>query len=248
MKNLKLLWMLAISCSLVFVACDDDHDHDEPYIPEEDTSVTITFESASLLESGYIYNESYTESGVTFNNVYNASWDTWYGFAISNLHDKVTAGYTNQYSVYGDGGADGSSNFAVCFNSSEDPDVYFAFESGVSRKLISVMVTSATYAALSILEGDAYSKKFNTEDQDWFKMTFTGYDISASQTGTVDFYLADFRDGKSYVCDEWTSVDLSPLGNVNMVTITFTSTDNGAWGMNTPGYGCLDNLKYDLAD
>ena len=63
MKNFKLLWLLAAACSLTFASCNKDNDG-------PDTSTTVTFESATLPDAGYINNTSYTEQGVTFNNVY----------------------------------------------------------------------------------------------------------------------------------------------------------------------------------
>lgn len=57
MKNLKLLWLLAAACSLTFASCNKDNDG-------PDTSTTVTFESATLPDAGYINNTSYTEQGV----------------------------------------------------------------------------------------------------------------------------------------------------------------------------------------
>ena len=109
MKNFKLLWLLAAACSLTFASCNKDNDG-------PDTSTTVTFESATLPDAGYINNTSYTEQGVTFNNVYDVQGQYMSaGFAVSKLHDKVTAGFNNKFSVYGDGGAAGSTNFAVCY-------------------------------------------------------------------------------------------------------------------------------------
>ncbi|MFR4025171.1 MAG: hypothetical protein ACLTZY_04830 [Alistipes indistinctus] len=81
---------------------------------------------------------SYTEQGVTFNNVYDVQGQYMSaGFAVSKLHDKVTAGFNNKFSVYGDGGAAGSTNFAVCYYADYTTittgvnDAYFSFGAGV---------------------------------------------------------------------------------------------------------------------
>jgi hypothetical protein len=61
-------------------------------------------------------------------------------------------------------------------------------------------------------------------------------------TGKVEFYLADFRNGKSLIVKDWTYVDLSSLKLVDRIKCTLTSSDNGDYGMNTPGYFCIDNF------
>lgn len=248
MKNFKLLWLLAAACSLTFASCNKDDDG-------PDTSTTVTFESAVLPDAGYINNTSYTEQGVTFNNVYEGYMAA--GFAVSKLHDKVTAGYTNMYSVYSDGGAGGSVNFGVCYfteyltNTSGVNDAYFAFGTGIERKMLSVMVNNGTYAYLAIKDRNDGNKSPMVKeftDGDWFKVTFTGYNVAGAKTNAVDYYLADYRNGKRFICSSWTNVDLSALGSVNKVVVSMSSSDNGDYGMNTPSYVCIDNLKFDLPD
>ena len=251
MKDFKLLWLLAAACSLTFASCNKDNDG-------PDTSTTVTFESATLPDAGYINNTSYTEQGVTFNNVYDVQGQYMSaGFAVSKLHDKVTAGYTNMYSVYGDGGAAGSVNFAVCYfaeyltNTSGVNDAYFSFGAGIEKKMLNVMVNNGTYAYLAIKnrnDGSNPPRVKEFTDGDWFKVTFTGYNAAGTKTNAVDYYLADYRNGKNFVCSAWTNVDLSGLGTVNKVVVSMSSSDSGDWGMNTPSYVCIDNLKFDLPD
>ena len=70
---------------------------------------------------------------------------------------------------------------------------------------------------------------------------YTGYK-GETETGSVDYYLADFRDGKTYINKEWVEVDLTPLSDATTVMITFDSTDKGQFGVNTPKYVFIDNL------
>jgi hypothetical protein len=78
---------------------------------------------------------------------------------------------------------------------------------------------------------------------DWFKVTITGY-LNNVQTSSVDYYLADFRNGKSFISRSWNKVDVSALGKVDKVTFAFSSSDNGAFGMNTPAYVCIDDIEF----
>ena len=66
------------------------------------------------------------------------------------------------------------------------------------------MVTNNTYAALSMWDGDAFAKKFSAEDEDYFIAVFEGINADGEITGTVNFYLADFRSGSNTgILDTW---------------------------------------------
>lgn len=114
--------------------------------------------------------------------------------------------------------------------------------------MLGVYVTNTNWAYYSLLEGDAFAKSFggaHGTDADWFKLTFTGIDVNEVETGTVDFYLADYRfddPTMDTIVDEWRFVDLSSLGSVTSIRCTLHSSDVGDWGMNTPAYFALDNL------
>ena len=45
------------------------------------------------------------------------------------------------------------------------------------------------------------------------------------------------------ILKEWKKVDLTSLGKVKKIVFTMSSTDSGQWGINTPTYFCLDQLK-----
>jgi len=44
------------------------------------------------------------------------------------------------------------------------------------------------------------------------------------------------------ILNTWQSVDLSSLSAAKTLTFSLTSSDNGAYGMNTPAYFAMDNL------
>lgn len=237
--------MALLAAAIAFTACDKG----ETNGPEAQyNSYTVGFEDAELPAEGYIVKAdySYSEQGVTFPQKF-TDWGggstSWSGFAVSNKTDKETAGYLNQYSVYGDGGFGGSKQFAVAYYSSYDGDLEFSFGEGEEHEFEYLYVTNSTYAALAVKNGEGNAKAF--ADGDWFKMTITGYDTATKAGNSVDVYLADYRDGKSFIMTDWTKVDLSSLGTVNKLGFTFSSTDNDPEsGMNTPAYCCFDNITY----
>jgi len=117
-----------------------------------------------------------------------------------------------------------------------------------AQKVRGLYVTNVGYTYYSVLQGDAFSKKFggNTgRDPDWLVLTITGRDALGEQTDQVRVFLADFRfedDAQDYVLEGWTWVDLQTLGPVRTLEFTLGSSDVGAFGMNTPAYFAIDTL------
>ena len=245
MKNIKFLsLLLAVSALLNFTSCsDDDNDDQGPVIEPPVNTFVISFDSISLPDTGYINNQVYKAQGITFSNSYSTSayGEYWEGFSYSKLTDRTNATLTNQYSVFATGGADNSKQFAIAYAGYEVP-TNFQADSGIIVAPASVMVNNSTYAALTMKDGNNFAKAFEAED--WFKVIFTGYDIQGKAGKTVEFYLADYRNNKTFICNQWTEVNLAVLGSVNKVTITFDSSDKGEFGINHPQYVCLDNLKF----
>ena len=200
-----------------------------------------TFWNGSDLSGGF------ETKGAFFYNYYDTAWDTWASFAYSNMTDTVTAGYTNQYSTAAGEGAEGSEIFALAYVSPFAPNYIKlnGYESGSTVE--GFYITNNTYAYISMRDGDAYSKKFGGDDgndPDWFKLTVTGY-LGGSETGTAEFYLADYRfadNDSDYIVTDWRWFDLTSLGTVDSLTFALSSSDTGEYGMNTPAYFCMDNL------
>lgn len=217
-------------------------------------STVIDFEDLSLGSNSY-YNggpttntAGWSSGGAGFGNSYNSDFGGyWNGWSYSNVNDTTTPGYTNQYAAYTGTGFGGSGNYAVGYDGSHD---FINLPSGQTP--VSVRVTNTTYAALDMLSGSAFSKKFGGttgDDPDYFSVIFTGYDGpngTGNVTGTpVEFYLADYRfvdNSQDYIVDTWELVDLTPLANAASLRISFTSSDTGMFGINTPTYVAIDNL------
>ena len=215
-------------------------------------AAVVTFEEITLPPSGYL-NQSFpaggfTVHGTTFRNDYNATFDSWSGFAVSKQTDNTTAGYLNQYSAFTGGGAAGSANYAIGYWSTYDDAAHITFAGLTNLAGKGASFTNTTYAALSMRDGDMFAKKFggaSGNDADWLKLTLSAF-VGGSPTGAfIDFYLADFRfadNSQDYIIDEWTAVDFSPLGSADQIRFSMSSSDNGAFGMNTPSFFAIDNV------
>jgi hypothetical protein len=201
----------------------------------------------------------FTSRGASFNNQftdYGGGVYDWAGFAYSNVVNVTTPGYTNQYAAYHlpGGGGDNTTNYAICYslnciapNVIVDSFARLSLPGGTRPD--SIRITNTTYAALSMLYGDNFAKKFGGvtgNDPDFFRLTIQGRDNANNLTGAVDFYLADYRfanNNLDYIISQWTSVDLSSLpDNTTALTFQLMSSDIGQYGMNTPAYFALDNL------
>ncbi len=219
----------------------------------------VDFESLPLAKADTFYNGkdnagsivvTNPQSAVTFSNYHeNAQWgEYWYGFAYSNMTDKTTAGLDNQFSAYPGSGFADSKQYAIYYS---DGAATFS----VPQQIDSLFITNTTYAALSMLNGDSFGKKFgshmnasgqhdSTNGEDFFKVWFIGINDKGLKTDSVEFYLADYRGNSDYVIDTWKKVDLSKLGKIESLTFKFESSDMSSGYINTPTYFALDNIYY----
>jgi len=216
---------------------------------------TANFDDLTLNPESY-YNGSDDAGGfethaVAFNTYYDDTYGPyWEGFAYSNTTDTTTPGFTNQYSAITGTGANGSSIYGVGYVGFIGivPTVTFAEEVDLDE----VYITNTTYAYLAMRDGNSPAKQFggaSGDDPDWYVLTVTGKDASGTATGTVEFYLADYRfsdNTQDYIVSEWTPVNLNTLGKVKTLEFSVDSSDTGAYGINTPTYFAIDSI--DISD
>lgn len=208
------------------------------------------FENFNLPPNTFINNAgaagAFTSAHVELPNNYNAQWMSWDGWAISNRTDSTTPGFLNESSAAAGKGANGSATYAVSY----------VFGTSIMRltgaaaggKVLGLYVTNNTYAYFSMKDGDAFAKKFGGitgNDPDFFLLTVKKYLNGQLGTDSVNFYLADYRfanNAQDYIVKDWAWLDLSSLGNVDSLQFTLSSSDVGAFGMNTPAYFCVDDV------
>lgn len=257
MKLTKTL--LAALAVIGLSACDSDNEGENYY------TYVYSFEqsdAASLYNAdGYwteVYNtdEDYTVIGLQPNVYFSHSasaeewygvvYRSWYGFCPSRANETYdvtteTDMTLHQWSSVTGNGVGSSSDYLLGYwncteettSIPENPSMKITFNGGAEP--LSVYVTNSNYAYWVMKNGNSFSQAFDSSS--WFKVSFIGVKNEAV-TNTVDFYLA--KDGE--IVNSWKGVDLSPLGNVDYVYIQMSSSDTGEYGMNTPGYVCLDNL------
>ena len=136
--------------------------------------------------------------------------------------------------------------FAIGMNGS-----FLVSEAGPSSGILGFKIANTTFAYNSMKSGDAFAKKFggaSGKDADSFVLK-----ISAFHKGQFLFskrvILADFRfadNAKDYILDSWAIVDLSmpqnEVGPRDSFVFELMSSDNGQFGMNTPGFFAIDEV------
>ncbi|MBL7110557.1 MAG: DUF4465 domain-containing protein [Bacteroidales bacterium] len=209
----------------------------------------IDFEDLTLDETGY-WNGSDGSGGFEVGNAFfpNTFTDwgggitSWSGFAYSNHTNRTTPGYENQYSSYFGSGVGGSATYAIL---TEGDTLIF----DIPEKVEFLYVTNSTYAALSMREGDMFAKKFGGEsgnDPDFFNLKLEPFDEQGQKKGTLTINLADFTNednSKDYIANGWTRLPLEDFGFIKKIAFSFESSDVGEYGINTPKYACIDNIR-----
>lgn len=206
----------------------------------------------------------------SYNGDFLPAFDFWSGWAYSDVVNVATPGVANQYASLPGGGADAQGQpvaggkYAVV-----NTFAGASFNLPSPMALSSLDLANTTYAGIAVRDGNDGGANFvsgpfgsqtgglNPNGNDFFRVTFEGFDglnTSGASTGTLTRYLADYRSDKSdnvdaglfggadYVLDRWLRVDLSSLGPVRSVQVSFETTDIGSFGPNTPFYAAIDNI------
>ncbi|HSH53227.1 MAG TPA: DUF4465 domain-containing protein [Bacteroidales bacterium] len=235
-KNFKIF--VLINLMLLFLVGCTDEDNFKTDI--------ATLEKLELEEETY-WNGSdlswtFVSGNKIFYNHYYPDWNTWSGFAYSNIINYEFYNNESMFAVYYENTNQKENIYAVGHQLGKST---ITFKDSIrGEKLRYVQLANTTYTALAILYGYDYAKKFggrDGSDPDWFKVTIKGIGMEEQVTGTIDFFLADYRfvdNNEDYIVDKWQYVDLTPLGRVKRLTFELSSSDAG-----TPLYFCLDNLK-----
>lgn len=207
------------------------------------------FENFDLAAESFLNNAApaagFQSGGIFLPNVFTATdfGGFWSGWVISNQTDTTTRGFMNQYSAITGSGYDDSDTYAITFAGS--PQSLLLENSVLDIK--EMYITNTTYAYYSMLEGDDFAKRFggiDGNDPDFFFLTIKGFS-RGEVLDSIDVYLADYRfedNTQDYILKEWERVDLSVLSSSDSLQFSFTTSDVGDFGNNTPAYVAIDNF------
>lgn len=261
MKTNKLFVLAAFACgaAMTFTSCSKS---DNAIIPQG-REVTVSFENQLLNDQGFwigdaegdcysytddwggktttytgnAYVESVLTAPVTY-NLYESAYGTsdfWSGFAISNrtATDFDMATLTPDQYNSAAGGAHTGRNFCVVTSYGET----ITINGGKGAVVESLYFTNSAYAVNSIVNGDYYAGA-PFEANDWFTCIITGTKADGSEV-SVEVPLA--KDG-SYV-SQWQKLNLTSMGKVKSLAFAFTGSRSNDYGVLTPAYICIDDVK-----
>lgn len=168
--------------------------------------------------------------------------------------------YQNQCSVYNENsndgtnekaGNNGSNNFGVVYGYVDDYNQAWmkkpSFSFNKPKKLISLWICNTSYTYGVIINGNTFG---NTgvatplsDINGYFQVVLECYDQEDNLLNTYTKILADYRGNQSVnPATTWTEWTINQP-NVKTVKFNFKGSDTGAYGLNTPAYICIDDIK-----
>jgi len=227
---------LAMILPCVCVSCHKEKE--DPY------DVLVDFQNTTFPDGLKYKNDSgeagvFTEGIVSFQNSYeyDGEWDYsyWYGFAYSKMHNVTLFDYaTNEFSAYVPGDSPENIFMAGFISVWDAPSITVTFNQPV--KDLSFDVANNTLAALAMKGEDPNHFAREFEEGDLFELT-----ITVTSTDGTEIIAINLGEG-TQITNVWNPVKVE-TGNITKLEFSLSSTDNGEWGMNTPAYFCIDNIK-----
>lgn len=179
-----------------------------------------------------------------FVNSFTPEWSSWTGCSYSNMTATSFADdTTDQWNSAAGHGAAGSANYGVIYGSSTPMEIIKVLDGDTEGRIIAGMnITNSAWVVECVKNGNGVAHKF--AQGSWFKVTFTGVKADKT-TASVDYYLADYRseNESEWTClTDWAWIDLSSLGKVVSLSVSFDGTDKSYGYLNTSTYVCIDNV------
>ncbi len=227
------------------------------------STTALEFDASNGMWTGTYNDEETSVDSQCFSFIHSSmgEYKTWWGFTASNSSDNVRKDDTMTYQfsnmamggiVLNEDGTVKTDEYGAPVTGKDVPYMvgyygeYFSkrptdmvFADGKAHEAVGVYVNLNSYPYYCIEYGDAFARAFTNGD----KYTLTIHGVAADETEkTVEVTLASYTNGNLTINRGWKYVDLSSLGEVNELYFTMSSTDSGAYGMNTPAYFCLDKL------
>lgn len=264
MKIYQIIPLASILCTLpLFTSCDNDSGEETETTTE---SYTYSFESPlEFTSQGYwaeVYNTTLRSITVQPNLIFShyaetqtyngVDYKVWNGFCPSRAIDGADHSSDNwvdyQWSCAMKtanataAGANGSMDYLLaCWDVAEsttsipdEPVCAFAFVG--KTKPVSMMINNSNWGYWAMKNGTFANEPFT--DKDWTRVIIHGL-RNGVEVSNMEVYLA--RNG--YILNEWMPVDLSGLGQVDVMYFQMESSATGQWGMNIPAYFCIDDLE-----
>ena len=252
----KSLFFVAVASVLMLASCGKEKDE---IITLDLSQVTpaLTFDENGLWDKTYDMNGGFLSSQIfTFHRSVlqseyaGVTYYSYTGFTASNNATGEAVNYENAAAKGAKAGA--GKPYLVCYWGDFEFDgvvtrtTDITFEKACSPK--HAYICNTAWVVKSLKEGDDFARAF--KECDYFKLTIKALDAESKEIKgqEVEYYLADFRDGKTFINSDWEKVDLSALGECKGITFAMETTDKVSYDggltyyANTATYFALDGL------
>ena len=252
----KSLFFVAIASVLMLASCGKEKDT-VVALDLSQANPALEFDETGLWKGTYdLEAKALTSQVFTFQHTAGlseyggVSYPYYSGFTASNNATGEAANYENASAKGAMAGA--GKPYAVCYWGDYEYDGVVYRSSDIIFEQVSspkhVYINNTAWVVNSLKNGDNFARAF--KDGDYFKLTIKAVDEAGKEIKgqEVEYYLADFRNGKTFINNSWEKVDLSALGQCKGITFAMETTDvvsydgGTTYYANTPTYFALDGL------
>ena len=259
----RLFFFVFCAAAVVAAGCSDDVEESAPKQVVVDfeggewiSKVASISSSFDFMTEDYVWEDALTS--LTSRPMFATSeWGSYYGggCTVSNYGSgNLAAQGSYEYDLYvykaateasrAGCGANGSDNFLVFYDNMASiasvvgadlrPEIFF--RDGEPRTIKSCKINSTTYFVNIVENGNAFSPKLKEGEE--IKVYATGFDSMGNKTTTTSISLATYGS----TVKEWTTWDLTALGEVVKVQFYILGGPTDDYGMTTPKYFALDDI------
>lgn len=170
----------------------------------------------------------------SFLSYYSGDYDAWGGIALAACPDKGSdaASLTQQFSVWADGGANGTSTYAVCYDSNTPTEAYPEYMTASGYPTI-LFAEPRTVDHFYIANSTYVYKWFSGAETDHFEVKITGFKNDVEVGSTTETLVTP--DSK---LDGWRKVSLASFGEVDKLVFKVQGINVYA----DPSYFCIDEI------
>ena len=177
---------------------------------------------------------STADQNLIFNAYYSSLYDGWGGIGLSQMPDRNAAAPSSkqQFSVWADGGANGTSTYAVCYDSNTPTEAYPEYMTASGYPTI-LFAEPRTVDHFYIANSTYVYKWFSGAETDHFEVKITGFKNDVEVGSTTETLVTP--DSK---LDGWRKVSLASFGEVDKLVFKVQGINIYA----DPSYFCIDEI------
>ncbi len=190
----------------------------------------------------------FTSGGWNFMNEHDAGFGSWMGWSYTNETDNTTYNWQNMYSSAPGSGFLNSENYATAYVMSDWMNNNQPIPCVVQRSDNQPVEMFGTWICLNA-NASLYMDYDNYYSNNGYYLKLIVYAHMSEMLPAIvtqEYLLADYRFENSeydFKFDNWHYIDLSSLNSAYKLEFVLVSEDFGDYGLNTPGYFCIDNFN-----